>query len=108
MSDTQEEISTEPDLAPAGGGGPPPPPGQSSQRSPSRALLGLKAAHVIGAVGLTGYNIPFAQEMYRAGDWKPAAAIVVAIVLIATRAGFADVGKFALDAAKQLLPWGKK
>lgn len=105
MSDSQEEISTEPGLAPRQGAGPATSSsGQSSSRSPSRALLALKVAHVVGAVGLTGWHIPFAQEMYRHGDWKPLAAIGVAVVLIATRAGFADVAAFA----KGLLPWGKK
>jgi hypothetical protein len=66
-------------------------------------LLGLKVAHVVGAVGLTGYNLPWAQRLYEAGDWKPLAGIGVAVVLIATRAGFADVAAFA----KGLLPWGK-
>lgn len=73
-------------------------------RSPSPALLGLKVAHVIGAVAITGYNIPFAQEQWRAGDRWPLIGIGVAVVLIATRAGFADVAA----AAKSLLPWGKK
>ena len=101
--DTEEEISTEPGLAQAGDGRSQSPRGSSSSRSPSRALLFLKAAHVVGAVALTGVNIPFAQRMYQHGDWKPLVGVAVAVVLIATRAGFADVW----SAARSLIPWGK-
>jgi hypothetical protein len=104
MSDSQDEISTEPGLAPQkGAGSQTPSSGQSSSRLPSQALLLLKAAHVVGAVALTGYNLPWAQKQYEAGDWKPIAAVAVVAVLIATRAGFADVW----TAVRSLLPWGK-
>lgn len=103
--DTQEEISTEPGFI---AGKPALQPGSSLQRSPSRALLWLKVAHVIGASGLTAYNIPFAQEMYRKGDWIVMAGVAVAVVLIATRAGFADVKDAAIDLVTRVLPFGKK
>lgn len=105
MSDSQEEISTEPGLVSTTGsaGAPGSPLGPSSQRSPSRALLFLKAAHVISATALTGYNIPFAQAQWKAGDRLPMFGVAAAVVLIATRAGFADVK----DALLALLPFGK-
>lgn len=102
---SQEEISTEPGLAPPqGAGSQTPSSGQSSSRSPSRALLALKVVHVVGATAITVWNVPFAQEMYRTGDWKPLAGVGAAAVLIATRAGFADVKDFVMG----LLPFGKK
>lgn len=105
MSDSQEEISTEPGLTPTGGAGSvTSPSGRSLQRSPSPALLGLKVVHVAGALVLAWRNIPFAQEQWKAGDRWPMIAIGAVTVMIATRMGAADV----LAAAKQLLPWGKK
>jgi hypothetical protein len=103
MSDS-EEISTEPGTASTpGAGGGTSLSGQSSQRSPSRALLLLKVVHVTGALGLAGWNIPFAQRQWAAGDRWPMIAIAAVTVMIATRMGAADV----IQAAKQLLPWGK-
>jgi len=105
MSDSQDEISTEPELARTGqaAGLSAPSPGSSSCPSCSRGRLVLKLAHVGGVLGFLAWMTPWAIRRYEGSDWYPMAGVAGGLLMVITRANILDVAK----AVGSLLPWGK-
>lgn len=106
MSDSEDEISTQPGLVPTtapGAGSLVQQPGQSSLASYSRGRLALKLAHVGGVLGFLAWLTPWALRRWEAGDRLPLAGIAAGLLMVVTRANLPDAAK----AVSTLLPWGK-